>query len=101
MNPTELVSTPGILTTTIGNYRHEQKYRPEQIWYSGNFCSRENNRVKSGETGGGFLKHSKKKKERKVETDLRHTAEAELLELGHQQEYFGEIKKIEKLKHDF
>lgn len=43
----------------------------------------------------------KKKKERKVETDLRHIAEAELLELGHQQEYFGEIKKIEKLKHDF
>ena len=57
--------------------------------------------MKSGETGGGFLKHSKKKKERKVETDLRHIAEAELLELGHQQEYFGEIKKIEKLKHDF
>lgn len=33
--------------------------------------------------------------------DLRHIAEAELLELGHQQEYFGEIKEIEKLKCDF
>ena len=56
--------------------------------------------MKRGETGGGLLKHSKKKK-RKVETDLRHIAEAELLELGHQQEYFGEIKKIEELKCDF
>lgn len=52
--------------------------------------------MKRGETGRGLLKQSRKKKKRKVETDLRHIAEAELLELGHQQEYFGEMK-IEKL----
>ena len=50
--------------------------------------------MKRGETGRGLLKQSRKKKKkekRKVETDLRHIAEAELLELGHQQEYFGEM----------
>lgn len=53
--------------------------------------------MKRGETGRGLLKQSRKKKEkRKVETDLRHIAEADLLELGHQQEYFGEMK-TEKL----
>lgn len=41
-------------------------------------------------TGRSLLKESKK---RKIQADLRHTSEAELLELGDQQEYFGVIKK--------
>lgn len=37
-------------------------------------------------------------KNRKVEKDLRHISEAELLESGNQQEYFGVIKEIEELR---
>ena len=98
MNPTELVSTPGILTTTIGNYRHEQKYRPEQIWYSGNFCSRENNRVKSGETGGGFLKHSKKKKRKKSRNRFETYCWGRIIRTWSSARIFWRDKKDRKVK---
>lgn len=47
--------------------------------------------MKSGETGNSSLK------KRRVETDWRQISEAELLEPGDPQEYFGVIKKIEEL----
>ena len=85
MNPTELVSTPGILTTTTGNHDMSRC----DIWVTN--VAGKITEWKGEKLVEVYWSSPEKKEKRKVETDLRHIAEAELLELGHQQEYFGEM----------